>query len=138
MELGIDRAAVDRCRDAGGCYRRAGSESLSPPIRRCRSSGRFCACSAWTASARTTFRFPTSSSTRCSPADRSRGAALAFGRGLAETGLGPAAFGEAVAAGRYALADFAGAPDAAARGALRPYVDAALARIRARRDEREP
>jgi beta-lysine 5,6-aminomutase alpha subunit len=71
-----------------------------------------------------------------SPSERSRGAALAFGRGTAETGLDPAVLGEAIAVGRYALTDFASVPDAAALGALRPHVDAALARIRSRRDER--
>jgi beta-lysine 5,6-aminomutase alpha subunit len=69
--------------------------------------------------------------------DRRRGAALAFGRALAETGLAPAVLGQAIAGGRYALADFARVPDAAALGVLRPHVEAALARVRARRDERK-
>ncbi|HUZ49881.1 MAG TPA: lysine 5,6-aminomutase subunit alpha [Candidatus Dormibacteraeota bacterium] len=68
--------------------------------------------------------------------DRSRGVALAFGRGLAETGLDPAALGAAIAAGTVRLADFADVPEAAARGVLAPFVAASLARIRERRAER--
>lgn len=64
------------------------------------------------------------------------GAALAFGRALAETGLEPQSLAEAVASGQLALASFAAVPEAAARGALRPYVDRAVSRIAARRDER--
>jgi beta-lysine 5,6-aminomutase alpha subunit len=71
-----------------------------------------------------------------SPEQRRRGAAIAFGRGLAETGLSPADLGAAIAGGRHALDDFDDVPHAAGIGALRPYVDAALAKIRARRDER--
>ena len=70
------------------------------------------------------------------PQDRARGAALAFGRGLAETGLDPAPLGEAIAMGRFALADFASTPEQAARGALRPHVESALTHLRSRRDER--
>jgi beta-lysine 5,6-aminomutase alpha subunit len=69
-------------------------------------------------------------------AERGRGAALAFGKGVAETGLDPAALGAALAAGRYGLEEFSAVPDAAARGALQPLVDDALARIRGRREER--
>jgi beta-lysine 5,6-aminomutase alpha subunit len=70
------------------------------------------------------------------PAQRCRGVALAFGRAIAETGLTPASLGEAIATGSRALADFGDVPDAAAIGALRPHVDAALALLRSRRDER--
>jgi len=70
------------------------------------------------------------------PAQRGRGVALAFGKALAETGLDPAALGEAMALGRYTLAEYAQTPEAAARGALRPHVEAALARIDSQRDER--
>ena len=75
---------------------------------------------------------------RCPDRGRaSRGVALAFGKALAETGLDPGrAWRRDRRAARYTLAQFAGVPDEAARGALRPYVDAALARIRARRIER--
>ncbi|MGC1380475.1 MAG: lysine 5,6-aminomutase subunit alpha, partial [Candidatus Baltobacteraceae bacterium] len=48
--------------------------------------------------------------------DRSRGVALAFGRALAETGLDPAALGEAIAQGRYRVAEFGETPEQAARG----------------------
>jgi beta-lysine 5,6-aminomutase alpha subunit len=136
VELGIDRAAVGRCRLLAA--------AIAAPVQE------FIAAHSTVSVERAVLRLlgvdgvgpddvpvPNLIVDALSPADRSRGAALAFGRGLAETGLDPAAFGEAVAAGRYALADFAVAPDAAALGALRPHVDAALARIRARRDERE-
>jgi len=65
------------------------------------------------------------------------GVALAFGRALAETGLDPAPLGEAIAAGRFSLEQFSETPPAAARGALRPYVEAALKRIGGRREVRE-
>ncbi|MHB8146022.1 MAG: lysine 5,6-aminomutase subunit alpha [Vulcanimicrobiaceae bacterium] len=68
--------------------------------------------------------------------DRARGVAISFGRGLAETGLDPSALGAAIAAGTVRLADFAGVPEAAARGVLAPFVAASLARIRKRRAER--
>ncbi|MBV9232819.1 MAG: D-lysine 5,6-aminomutase subunit alpha [Candidatus Eremiobacteraeota bacterium] len=65
------------------------------------------------------------------------GVALAFGRALAETGLDPGPLGEALAEGRYSLMQFSQTPPAAARGALRPHVDAALERVGRRRDERD-
>jgi beta-lysine 5,6-aminomutase alpha subunit len=68
--------------------------------------------------------------------ERHRGVALPFGRALAETGLDPAPLGEAIAVGRFALAEFGDVPEAAARGALRPHVESALALIGRRRDER--
>jgi beta-lysine 5,6-aminomutase alpha subunit len=71
-----------------------------------------------------------------SPQERGRGVALAFGKALAETGLDPAALGEALALGRYALARFSETPEQAARGALRPHVESGLARIRAQRADR--
>ena len=73
------------------------------------------------------------------PKERGAGIALAFGKALAETGLDPAALGEAMALGRYSLDAFAETPKDAARGALRPHVESALAHIaaqRAARDER--
>ena len=69
--------------------------------------------------------------------DRARGVALSFAKALAETGLDPRALGEAIAAGRVTVAQFATVPDEAARGAMRPFVDAALARVRANRAERD-
>src|SRR5262249_47189460 len=68
--------------------------------------------------------------------DRSRGVALAYGRALAETGLDPAALAEAIALRRVTIDDFRETPEEAARGALRPHVEAALARIAGQRDER--
>ncbi len=65
------------------------------------------------------------------------GIALAFGRGLAETGLDPEALGRAIASGTHALSDFTAVPEVAARASLLPYVDAGLARVRSRRRERE-
>jgi len=70
------------------------------------------------------------------PSERSRGVAYAFGRMLAETGLDPFALGQAFAAGTYRLADYSHVPDEAARGALRPFVEGSLRRIRSRREER--
>ncbi len=67
---------------------------------------------------------------------RGDGVALAFGRALAETGLEPLALAQALTDGSTTLEAFASTPGSAARGALRPYVDAALARITARREER--
>ncbi|HTX58251.1 MAG TPA: lysine 5,6-aminomutase subunit alpha [Verrucomicrobiae bacterium] len=71
------------------------------------------------------------------PHERAGGAALPFGRALAETGLEPRALGEALGKGTLTLAQFAGAPAEAALGALRPHVEAGLARVRARRAERD-
>jgi beta-lysine 5,6-aminomutase alpha subunit len=44
--------------------------------------------------------------------------------------------GEAIAAGRHTLAEFCDVPEDAARGALRPHVERALAHLRRRREER--
>ena len=68
--------------------------------------------------------------------ERRRGVALAFGKALAETGLEPAALGEALGLRRCALEQFTHAPEGAARGALGPHVEAALRRIEAQREER--
>jgi beta-lysine 5,6-aminomutase alpha subunit len=69
--------------------------------------------------------------------ERAQGVALAFGRGLAETGLTPQALGAQIAAGAVRLSEFASTPEAAARGALAPFVDAAMEKIRAQRSTRE-
>ncbi len=71
-----------------------------------------------------------------SSGQREDGVALAFGKALAETGFEPLMLGKAIAAGECALSSFASTPDAAARGALRPHVEAALDRIRTRREQR--
>ncbi len=72
-----------------------------------------------------------------SPQDRVRGVAPAFGRALAETGLEPQALVESLAAEGYDLSRFARAPEAAARGALEPYVRRGLDRIVTQREERD-
>ncbi|HVN70260.1 MAG TPA: lysine 5,6-aminomutase subunit alpha [Candidatus Binatia bacterium] len=71
------------------------------------------------------------------PADRDRGVALAFGKALAETGLEPSVLAAEIARGALSLARFRDTHESAARGALRPHVDRALARIAAQRGERE-
>jgi beta-lysine 5,6-aminomutase alpha subunit len=68
--------------------------------------------------------------------ERGRGAALAFGRALAQTGLEPKELGEQIAAGKLALADFSDVPDRAAREVVRRFARRALERIAARREER--
>jgi beta-lysine 5,6-aminomutase alpha subunit len=70
------------------------------------------------------------------PEERAGGAALAVGRGLAETGLEPLAFGQAIADGTLRLADFGHVPVQAARAVVRGFAERSLAQIRGRRDER--
>jgi beta-lysine 5,6-aminomutase alpha subunit len=72
-----------------------------------------------------------------SPRERSRGAALAFGRGLAQSGLEPSALAQALATQKHSLEEFARVSDASARGALQARVNESLARLRAQRSERE-
>ena len=67
---------------------------------------------------------------------REIGAARILGAAIAETGRTPQQVAEAVAAGER-LADPARTPETALRAALRPYVDAALARIDASRRARD-
>lgn len=135
VELRIDRTAVDRCR--------ALAAAIVAPIEE------FIAAHSTVSVERAVLRLlgvdgigadevpvPNLIVDALTPAQRDRGAALAFGRAVAETGLAPAALGEAVAAGRYTLSGFADVPDAAALGALRPHVDAALTWVRARRGQR--
>ncbi|MFY9664519.1 MAG: lysine 5,6-aminomutase subunit alpha, partial [Candidatus Cybelea sp.] len=62
--------------------------------------------------------------------------ALPFGKALAETGLSPQALAETIASGRSSLGAYDRTPADAARGALRPYVAAALAHITGQREER--
>jgi beta-lysine 5,6-aminomutase alpha subunit len=69
-------------------------------------------------------------------AERELGVACALGAAIAETGRTPQAVAEAVAAGEP-LPDAAGTPVTALRAALRPYVDAGLARIDANRATRD-
>ncbi|HEV7178494.1 MAG TPA: lysine 5,6-aminomutase subunit alpha, partial [Candidatus Baltobacteraceae bacterium] len=136
MELRIDPAAVDRCREMAA--------AIAAPV------GDFIAAHSTVAVERSVLRLlgvdgvgsdeipvPNLVVDALSAEERAHGVALPFGKALAETGLDPAALGKALAAGTYALGDFAGAPVEAARGALRPFVEASLARIRSRRAERE-
>lgn len=69
--------------------------------------------------------------------ERSRGVALAFGRGLAQSELEPPALAKALAERKHAFEDFVGVPDATARGVLHARVNESLARVRAQRSERE-
>ena len=135
MELRIDRASVDRCR--------ALAAAIVAPVEA------FIAAHSTVSVERAVLRLlgvdgvgpdeipvPNLIVDALPAAERANGVAPAFGRGLAETGLAPGPLGEAIAAGRFDLGAFAAVPEAAARGALRPHVERALARIRARRDER--
>jgi beta-lysine 5,6-aminomutase alpha subunit len=69
--------------------------------------------------------------------DLQSGAALAFGKALAQTHLEPTELARALADGTVTFASCAGISDAAARDAVRGHVEKALAQIRARRSERE-
>src|SRR5581483_10544306 len=71
-----------------------------------------------------------------SPAARAAGIARWIGGAVAEIGESPAALAARFAAGEVDLHSFGGVPEAAARGALAPYVEAGLARVAARRTER--
>jgi beta-lysine 5,6-aminomutase alpha subunit len=136
MELRIDRALVDRCREL--------ASSIAAPV------SDFIAAHSTVAVERSVLRLlgvdgvgneeipvPNMIVDALAPEERARGVALAFGKALAETGLDPRALGAELAAGRLTLAQFADTPDEAARGALRPFVETALARVRDRRAERE-
>jgi beta-lysine 5,6-aminomutase alpha subunit len=67
---------------------------------------------------------------------RAHGAAAAVGALVAETGKTPDQIAGAAIAGELPLDAWRAAPDEAARAALLPFVDAGLARVRARREER--
>ncbi|HTV92931.1 MAG TPA: lysine 5,6-aminomutase subunit alpha [Verrucomicrobiae bacterium] len=136
MELRIDRALVDRCRELAA--------TIAAPV------SDFIAAHSTVAVERSVLRLlgvdgvgsdevpvPNLIVDALTPEERGRGVALSFGKALAETGLDPAAIGVAIAAGTVTLAQFADTPDEAARGALRPFVEKALARVRAHRAERE-
>ncbi len=68
---------------------------------------------------------------------RADGVALRIGAAVAATGASPPAVAEGIASGRLRFDAFESVPDAAARAALAPYVAASLARLDARRRERE-
>ena len=135
MELRIDRATVDRCRELAA--------AITAPV------GDFIAAHSTVAVERSVLRLlgvdgvaqdeipvPNLIVDALDAQQRSRGVALAFGKALAETGLDPAALGAAVADGSVAIAEYADVPDAAARGALAPFVRASMERIAARKEER--
>ncbi len=69
--------------------------------------------------------------------DLPAGVALAFGHALAQSGLEPQALANAIAEGSISLGSSTGVSDAAAKSALRSYVEQTMARIRVRRSERE-
>ncbi|MBV8155583.1 MAG: lysine 5,6-aminomutase subunit alpha [Candidatus Eremiobacteraeota bacterium] len=135
MELRVDRAKIDRCREL--------AEATVAPVED------FIRAHSTVSVERAVLRLlgvdgvgsdevpvPNLIVDALAPAERAFGVTLAFGRALAETGLAPHALGEAIADGTHRLADFADTPEAAARGALQPHVDRALAQVRARRDQR--
>lgn len=132
MELRIDRACVDRCR--------ALAAAIVAPVEA------FIAAHSTVSVERAVLRLlgvdgitpeeiplPNAIVDSIAPDERGRGIAIAFGKAVAETGLDPCALAEAVAAGRYTIAEFRETPASAARGALRPHVANALARIATQR-----
>jgi len=135
MELRIDRGCVERCRTLAA--------AIADPVEE------FIAVHSTVAVERAVLRLvgvdgvtpdevplPNAIVDSLSAARLCGGAATAFGKGLAETGLAPQALAEAIAAGGHRLDEFEATPESAARGALRPFVEAALARIAGRREER--
>ncbi|MBV8490818.1 MAG: D-lysine 5,6-aminomutase subunit alpha, partial [Candidatus Eremiobacteraeota bacterium] len=136
MELNLDRASVERCREL--------AEQIVAPVET------FIGAHSTVSVERAVLRLlgvdgidamevpiPNAIVDALTPHERAGGVALAFGRALAETGLDPAALGEAMAVGRFKLHDFESTPEHAARGALRPHVESAVAHVRSRREERE-
>ncbi len=135
MELRIDRGAVERCREL--------ARAIAAPV------SEFIAAHSTVSVERSVLRLlgvdgvstedvpvPNLIVDALSPEERARGAALAFGRGLAETGLEPQGLGEALARGELSLSAFRRVPDEAARRVVEAFVERSLARIRARREER--
>lgn len=135
MDLRIDRRSVERCRDLAG--------AIVAPVEA------FIAAHSTVSVERAVLRLlgvdgisaqevplPNTILDALPPHERARGVALPFGKALAETGLEPAALAAEIAGGRYALDEFASTPQTAARGVLARFVDSALERIAARREER--
>ncbi|MGA2759177.1 MAG: lysine 5,6-aminomutase subunit alpha [Candidatus Cybelea sp.] len=135
MELRIDRRRVERCRDLAG--------AIVAPVEA------FIAAHSTVSVERAVLRLlgvdgltpqevplPNAILDAVPSHERARGVAFSFGKALAETGLAPESLGAELGAGRCNLADFTATPDDAARGALARFVDRALDRIAARRDER--
>ncbi|TAM60083.1 D-lysine 5,6-aminomutase subunit alpha, partial [bacterium] len=73
---------------------------------------------------------------RLDPDQRARGAACWIGAGMAETGATPLEVARGIAAGTLTPGTLTATPPHVARAALRPALDAALAAVRRRRDER--
>jgi beta-lysine 5,6-aminomutase alpha subunit len=135
MELRIDRAGVDRCRQLAA--------AIVAPVET------FIAGHSTVAVERAVLRLlgvdgvtleevplPNAVLDALAPGERAAGVSLAFGKALAETGLEPAVLAAEIAAGHYAFEQFAETPVEAARGALHPFVEGALERIAAKREER--
>jgi beta-lysine 5,6-aminomutase alpha subunit len=135
MELRIDRAGVDRCRTLAA--------AIVAPVEA------FITAHSTVSVERAVLRLlgvdgitpeeiplPNAIVDSIAPGERGHGVAIAFGKAVAETGLDPLTLAEAVGAGRYSIAEFGETPASAARGALRPHVANALARIAAQREER--
>lgn len=135
MELRIDRERVDRCRELAA--------AIVAPVEA------FIAAHSTVSVERAVLRLlgvdgvtadevplPNAIVDAIPVSERGRGAAVAYGRAVAETGLDPAVLATAFAERRFTIEQFADTPESAARGALRPHVEKALARIAAQREER--
>ncbi|HEY2476850.1 MAG TPA: lysine 5,6-aminomutase subunit alpha [Candidatus Cybelea sp.] len=135
MELRIDRQSVNRCREL--------AEAIVSPVEE------FIAGHSTVSVERAVLRLlgvdgvtegeiplPNAVVDALPAQERSRGVVLPFGRALAQTGLEPQDLAESIAAGGCDLGGFTQTPEAAARAALAPQIDAAMARIAARREER--
>jgi beta-lysine 5,6-aminomutase alpha subunit len=136
MELRIDNAIVDRCRDLAA--------TIVEPVES------FIAAHSTVSVERSVLRLlgvdgvaadeiplPNAIVDSLAPEERADGVAIPFGKALAETGLSPRKLGEEIAAQQLSLASFSSTPVEAAKGALASHVDRALAQIAQRRAERE-
>src|SRR6516165_10344228 len=114
MELRVDRASVDRCRELAA--------AIVAPVEE------FIAAHSTVSVERAVLRLlgvdgigpeeipvPNLIIDSLAAQERTAGVALPFGKAMAETGLEPAALGEAIAAGRVSLSEFTETPEAAAR-----------------------
>jgi len=136
MELRIDPAAVSRCRSL--------ASAVVAPV------SAFIAGHSTVAVERSVLRLlgidgvghdeiplPNAILDGLAPERRGRGIALPFGRALAETGRSPQAVADGLADGSLTLDAFDAVPEAAARGALGPFVERGLERVRAGRARRD-
>jgi len=135
MELRIDRDRVDRCRSLAA--------AIANPVES------FIAAHSTVSVERAVLRLlgvdgvtgeeipiPNAIVDSISTEQLGRGAAMPFGKALAETGLEPAELGQAIVSGRYSLEQFEQTPEGAARGALRSHVNGALEHIASQRAAR--